>query len=175
MKKILLLIVLPILLYTSCKKDPPINQQGDQIYPGAICFTLNNNVTLKQAAYTILGLGINQYTLDNFYYTQTVYNDSSLYYWHIFKSCGYLYCFSVGSNGFQDFDFKNLDSTKLANWSSIVKQHSLIEMPYGADGYSRDGILYVPVGQEKVWIDKLNSLSIINNASFMYEGTPEGY
>jgi len=168
MKKVFA-ISLFILLIVSCKKDPPINPPADPIYPGEIYFTLNDNVTLKQSVNTILGLGIKNYTLEHFYYTQAIPNDSSHYYWGIFKNCTYLTSFDVGSSGFQDFDFQNLSYINFTSWDSLIKKHSLIEMPYGADGYYRDGILSVPVGQEKVWIDKLNSLSIINNARYIYE------
>jgi hypothetical protein len=64
--------------------------------------------------------------------------------------------------------FKNLDSTKLANWNSIVQQQQFIEMPDGVDGINRYGYLYVPKGEETLWLNKLKNLSIISTANLEY-------
>jgi hypothetical protein len=177
MKKLAVLCVLGLVLVSSCKKDPPINQYKQPVYPldsGVIGFTLNNNVTLKQVVNVLTGLKTDSFELYNFYYTKAFPNDSMTYYWHIIKSCSYIIDFNISKSLCDSFtminsvDFKYLDSTKLANWSSIVQQQKFIEMPNSGWSYNRYGFLYVPNGQETLWLNKLKNLSIISTANLEY-------
>ena len=175
MKKLAVLCVLGFALASSCKKDPSINQEP--VYPiqqGLLGFTINNNVTLKQTVNALLALKADSFDVYDFYYTKVFPNDSMTYYWHIIKSCSYITSFSEmkrPSDLFTMFGaiyFKNLDSTKLANWNSIVQQQQFIEMPDGVDGINRYGYLYVPKGEETLWLNKLKNLSIISTANLEY-------
>ncbi|MBC7749394.1 MAG: hypothetical protein H7Z76_12605 [Methylotenera sp.] len=173
MKKILFLISILTITFSSCKKDIGINK--NKITQGEVQFTFNNGVTLKQCLNAVKGIGAVNYEISNFYYTKTIPNDSMIYYFNVFKSCSYIKTFDIFKKTgdpftrFRGFSFPNLDYINYSKWDSLVQKEKLIEMPDGGDGSTRGGILHISIGQEKTWIDRLKALPEIKSADYIYE------
>ena len=167
-----------IVFLSACKKDIAIDK--NRFVEGKIQFTLNNDVTLKKTFNDLKSIiADKEYVLRNFYYTKVIQPDSMTYYWHLFKNCSYITVFNVSKRPndvftqFNAFNFNNLDYINYSKWDSIVNAEKLIEMPNGGDNVFRAGYLFVPNGQELIWINKLKELSIIKDANYVskyYDG-----
>lgn len=152
--------------------------RSDKIIQGQVQFSINNGVTLEQCFKSFTDLGVSEYDLTNFYYSKIIPNDSMTYYFNILKSRSYISVFNIQKmtgdifTRFNAIKFKNLTQNNFKQWDSIVKKEALIEMPDIGNGMRRNGIINIPIGEEKNWIKKLKQLPIIYSADYMYVYTP---
>jgi hypothetical protein len=178
MKNLFRIFLLITAFFVSCKKD--VGLDSTNIVQGQVQFTINNGVTLKQCLDTFKELGVTEYDLINFYYSKVIPNDSMLYYHYLLKARPYITVFNVfkmtgdKQTRFNALKFKNFNYTNFHEWDSIVKKEMLIEMPDNGVGFGslRNGIIYITTGQERIWIERLKKLSIINSADYSRVYTP---
>ena len=171
------LLLMAVLLSGCTKQQGPLRPHN--ISEGLVQFTFKVGPGLRQCLLAVKGSGANNYELRNFYYTKTIPGDSMSYYFILFKGCSYIKSFDIfkkpedNFTRFRSFYFQNLTLADEARWDSLVKRENITEMPDAGEGLHRSGIIYVDPGQEKTWINKLESLPEILSADYVYIRTGE--
>jgi hypothetical protein len=189
--KIILFVFLTIIL-TGCYYDRGINvpypesnthnkfsnASSQQYVPGEIIFWMKDSVSFEQFADTIYSL--NNISIDNvtgLQYTSDLSHDSAQTIDSVLKSKSFIYNIKVtastlgnSNNILVDFGISNFNQNNLIDWNTLIARFKLLHSPSN----SQIGLLTVPIGQEKKWINNLLrtdlfiglELEVINHTSF---------
>ena len=156
-----------LLLMVGCRKDPDLNG----FVPGEVLFSLVDAASFDDTYQLVQDLDLDISFVGEFTYltdTSLLSLDSIR---TVLRTKSYLGQHG-GTFGIDHWDsgtyisatFYDFDASDNLDWHNTIVQLGLVETPSVTDGFFKWGILLVPIGQERAWVEELPKHDIVRNA-----------
>lgn len=165
MKKAFVLFL--IIGFFSCSKDKTESDNLCLNYvKGDVIVGIKNTISIEQvfSLFNQLNLQIDQ--MNGFFYTSPFPQDSLLNLITFLNTKSYINTRNFSASAFVDYQtgiinvttfFFNMNSSNQQDWIKTKKSLNLVD----TKGETKDIVLKIPVGQEKYWLKKLKTNSIV--------------